>query len=189
MPPQGPGAGTASPNALARYWQLRHVAYRDAEQKVPPLFAKIRPALYGVPFQLGPIDRHALTEWYRVWRPISLTGWNWEDECRSHRSCWRRFEVAIWSVGQLCGLAIGRPSKGRHIVAMYLLEGNPDPNHPLKDGIAAIAMQAGLSYAAVLGAAELRLMAPEPGALRTYLGLGFQLANATKGPSYCYMMV
>jgi hypothetical protein len=98
--------------------------------------------------RLSLIDEAALQAWEEQWRPRSDRpgGWNWREQRLALRSTLNRFEVALWSGPVLCGLAIGKPSKGPSHLAVQLLEGNPAESHPLKGFVAECAVEAGISY-------------------------------------------
>lgn len=61
-----------------------------------------------------------------------LYQWSWFDLKRKFRNVPARFELSIGVHGNVCGLAIGKPSRGRRHLSVYFLEGNPDKQHPLK---------------------------------------------------------
>ncbi len=105
------------------------------------------------------------------------------------RAALNRFEVAIWSGPTLCGLSLGKPSKGPSHLAMQLLEANPAGRHPLKGFVAQCAVEAGMSYATLLGKTELRLIRPLPGALPTYRRLGFRVEPESEEPPYCFVEI
>jgi hypothetical protein len=76
--------------------------------------------------------------------------WNWEAGLlrtlrKSHP---RRYELALWADGTLCGVAIGRLSDAKVWVSVTHIEGSPDPSHPLKGLVATIAMAGAEFFAA-----------------------------------------
>jgi hypothetical protein len=105
------------------------------------------------------------------------------------RSTLNRFEVAVWSGATLCGLAVGKPSDGPSHLAVRLLEGSPAQTHPLKGYVAGCVAEAGISYARLLGKAQLRFLWPLPGALPTYRRLGFTVVADDPEPSYCFLEI
>lgn len=98
-----------------------------------------------------------------------------------------RFEVAVWSRGILCGLAIGG-TKATFCRVDYL-EGSPDPRHPLKRSVTVIVSGAAVAYAAALGKAEVRLMNPLPAVVPFYERSGFPLVIPGSGGPYCRVEV
>lgn len=77
--------------------------------------------------------------------------------------------------------------EGPSHLAMQLFEGNPADMHPLKGFVAECALEAGISYARLLGKTELRLLRPLPGALPTYRRLGFKVERESADPPYCFL--
>ena len=163
---------------------MREAALADAEELLRPKIA----GLLGVPLTLTPLDDTALTGWRSQWSPAgpNRIGWNWADQRLALRPTLNRFEVALWSGSVLCGLAIGKPSRGASHLALHLLEGNPSSGHPLKGYVAECLIEAGASYGRVLGKTQLRLLHPLPGALPIYRRLDFTIAEAGARIPYCF---
>jgi hypothetical protein len=168
---------------LARYDAMRAAALADAQERLT--------ARLLVPLRLSVIDQTALAAWQDQWRPNSSWpgGWNWREQRLRIRSTLNRFEVALWSEQTLCGLAIGKPSKGPSHLAVRLLEGNPAAQHPLKGAVAECVTEAGISYGRLLGKAQLRLLQPLPGALPTYRRLNFRVEPGETRPAYCFLEI
>jgi hypothetical protein len=166
---------------------MREAALADAQAR---LNARISVPL-GIPIELSLIDERALRAWQDQWTPRSDRpgGWNWRQQRSRLGATVRRFEVAMWSGPVLTGLAIGKPSKGPSHLAVQLLEGNPAEVHPLKGFVAECVVEAGTSYARLLGKAELRLLRPLPGAVPTYLRLGFKVEFAGPDTPYCALEI
>lgn len=97
----------------------------------------------------------------------------WEDAVSNFRNNLNRFEVAIWSNDILCGLAIGRPSKGPDNVTIHLLERYWGAN-PFKGSIAAIAVDVADNYAKILEKQKVIIKYPVDGAIPVYEKLGFR---------------
>lgn len=96
----------------------------------------------------------------------------------------RRYEVAIWHNKVLCGVAIGRVCDSKQWLSLTHIEGNPDPNHPLKGMVVPLVVLGAQLYAN-LAATEsvsplLRIMNPVPGAVSTYNKAGFTRAVVVK---------
>jgi hypothetical protein len=176
----------ASGGVLARYNAMREAALTDAQERL-----RARISAIGIPIRLSLIDEAALQAWEEQWRPRSDRpgGWNWREQRLALRSTLNRFEVALWSGPVLCGLAIGKPSKGPSHLALQLLEGNPAESHPLKGFVAECAVEAGISYGRLLEKAEIRLLRPLPAALLTYRRLGFKVEPESPEPPYCFLEI
>jgi hypothetical protein len=132
---------------------------------------------------LGDID-----EISRKWKGRRYP-WNWFEFKMKFRHIPYRFEMAIRCQGELCGVAIGKASRGkehkRHVSA-YFLEGNPDGNHPLKGLVAPIVIAGLERYAVMLGCEYIRLVNPLPEVLPRYRNLGFgEVARVPEGALYC----
>jgi len=156
-------------SAEFRYHALRHLACQAAGADL---------AVAGLAVDLRPIDAAALDA-FRTWSPRRVA-WPWPemiaDWRRGHPA---RFEVAVWRDGILCALALGRPSPKATHMSLHYLEANPDPGHPLRRKVAAVAITALDAYATVLGKHELRLVDPLPALIPFYCspGMGFELAR------------
>ena len=174
-------------NALARYNAMREAALADAEQR---LQNRISDPL-GSTIRLSLLDERALGAWQQQWkpRPDRSGGWNWRDQRLRLASTISRFEIAIWSGPFLGGLAIGKPSRGASHLAIQLLEGNPAEAHPLKGLVAECVVEAGISYARLLGKAQLRLIRPLPAALPAYRRLNFRVEPECAEPPYCFLEI
>ena len=173
--------GNRAEQVRAIYNELRAAALINAAQRLNGRDP-------GHLIRLTEIDETALFAW-RQWirRDDRPGGWDWRAAHRSVRSHLNRFEVAIWSGYVLCGLAIGKASRGDSHLAIRLLEGNPAPAHPLKGKVAICALEAADRFARVLQKRQLRLIDPLPGALPTYQRLGFTVAPGNPRPPYCFV--
>lgn len=147
---------------------------------------------FGVAVSLTGIDARALAAYRADWIPHPRPGWpngrppDWIVEQKEHQGILARFEVAIWGeMDVLCGLAVGRPSKGKGILRVDLLEGHPNRSHPLKGQVARSAVAAAFRYAEAIGAAELRLTQPLPAVVPLYTAMGFDLVESVEGGQYC----
>lgn len=77
----------------------------------------------GMVIEAGAIE-YSLLEQTLNWRNRRYE-WDWFELKRKFRNIPARFELAISVNGELCGLAIGKPSRGRRHVSFYFLQGNP----------------------------------------------------------------
>lgn len=154
------------------------------------MLASLAPFLDAPLTDLTDIDEAALECWEQQWlsaipRGEPWSGWDWRDESRGWRRHLDRFEVAIWSGEQLCGLAIGKPSERRQNLSIYVAQGSPVRDHPLKGQIMPIVLDVAGAYGTALSCRELRLVNPLAGPLRRYEALGFALENPKGAPPYC----
>jgi hypothetical protein len=166
---------------------MRMAALIDAQER---LVARIFGSR-GIPVRLSLIDDAALLAWREQWtpRPDQPGGWNWPEQTRRLRSTLGRFEIALWSGPILCGLAIGKPSKGPSHLAVQLIEGNPAPTHPLKGFVAECVTEAAFSDGRLLNKSQPRLLRPLPGALEKYRAIGFGIEPDSPDPSYCFLEI
>lgn len=182
----------ACPDFLARIGETRERAYLIAELRIERLLTQILPAVDPHAVLCAPIDGDALNAWTQQWRPHHRVsqpgGWRWPEQCQAFRNVYNRFELALWHGDSLCGLAIGRPSRGRQALSVHLLEGCPAP-HPLKGAVRFCIMEAAQAYAEELECRELRLIRPLPDVLPYYERMGFTLAKGMTRRPYCARLV
>lgn len=145
----------------------------------------------GVAPRFTTIDAAALGAWTAQWRPLHQAGqpggWDWREERQAHQNTIGRFEAALWSGTHLCGLAVGKPSHGPSHVAVLLLEGCPNPGHPLRGLVLQGLLIAAEEYARALAKREVRVIKPLPGVLPLYQALGYAIAPEGSRPPYCYV--
>jgi len=80
----------------------------------------------AAPVKLTGIDAHALRAWKGNWQPNlpkDLADWDWEGLHAGYANEAYRFEVAIWSAEELCGLAVGKPSSSRTFLRVDVMQG------------------------------------------------------------------
>ena len=176
----------AAAQRAAEYETARASALRKASELVAELGLPV-PARFTV------IDHQALAAWSEQWpfpRPTGAPpGWNWAEERAAMQNTISRFEVALWSDRTLCGLAIGKPSSGDSHLAVRLIEGNPDPAHPLKGQVLRPLLIAAEVYALALQKRELHVDKPLPAVVPLYAALGFEIAREGKPYPYCRLKV
>ena len=163
--PPRPSASRSA--AESRYRELRHTAFQRAEADL---------AATGVLVELRAIEATAL-EAFKTWPPRRVA-WPWPDIAADWRNGHPdRFELAVWSGGVLCGLAIGRPARTAAHLSLYYLESNPDPGNPLHLKVANVVIAASRAYALAIGKTELRMVDPLPHATAFYRSrvIGFEL--------------
>ncbi len=165
-----------------RYAQSRAKAFATAE------------ALYesasSSAFSLRGIDSHALFAWRTRWPAHQgldrdMGRWDWEMLAASYHRRPSAFHLAIWSGNELCGLAVGRPSRSRRRLTVEYMEGSPNSIHPLKGQILELTLAAAVAYGRTLGAKLLRLSDPAAGLIAKYEALGFALVPEGRVVRYC----
>lgn len=165
--------------ANQRYEGYREAAREYALEMISGSLAALRSPMLAV--AATAIDDDALRSWY-----ASKDRWEFPwDEIAEHfrRNDPDRFEIAIWTADELCGLAIGRPSKGDDNVTLHFLERRSD-HAALKGWIAQIATDAAESYGKLLGKQWVKLKDPRPGAIPHYRALRFALAETSGKTTY-----
>jgi hypothetical protein len=145
-----PSASRSS--AESRYRELRREAFQRTQADL---------AAVGVAVEMRAIDATAL-EAFKTWPPRRV-GWPWPDMAADWRKAHPdRFELAVWSGGILCGLAIGRPAPRAAHLSLYYLEGNPNLGNPLHFKVANVVIAALRAYALAIGKTESRMVDPSP---------------------------
>jgi len=141
------------------------------------------------------VDQAAIAAWKEQWLPAMPTGevwstWDWEAEiARWERRTRRRFDMAIWSHDELCGLAIGRPSLRKQNFSICAVQGSPVDTHALKGKILPIVIDVARMYGTALGCEELRFLKPLKGMIPVYEGFDFRLARSSRGMQYCVQLL
>lgn len=114
-----------------------------------------------------------------------LEDWAWGDIAQKRRNQLSRFELAIWNGGRLCGLAIGKTRQ--EVCRLDLMEGDPDPEHPLKGEITEITLTALEYYVIFTGRVWALVDSPIEELLPRYRNFGYtcskehgQIANCWK---------
>lgn len=109
-----------------------------------------------------------------------LDGWpshhfyeRWLQVPRLRRGQWKSFDVALYHDGTLCGLCFATAKRSKRRIKLVLLEGCPDPGHPLKGFVAAFMILAVENYAKMIDIPQILIPDPIPGAVPHYLKLGF----------------
>lgn len=111
--------------------------------------------------------------------------WDWFEIKRKFRNIPARFELSVSVDGELCGLAIGKPSRGRRHVSIYFMEGNPNPSQPLRGQVLPILLDGLALYGEALGCSYIRLIQPVEGLISRYEKAGFVLATDKNRRIYC----
>jgi hypothetical protein len=82
---------------------------------------------------------------------------------------------------------MGKLNDQKSCLSITMIEGSPDPSHPLKGRILDIAELAAIMFAQKVGAAEIRLINPLDDVLNYYLASGFTFIEGN--PNYCVKRV
>lgn len=140
------------------------------------------------------IDDDALAAVRATWEPLRRAEvFRWQDQMRIvHQSHPRRLDLALWSGGQLCGLALARLSDNKCWLSLTFIEGSPIPSHPLKGLVVPITLigadiYSGLvQYEAVqpIDKPQLRILNPLPGAMACYERQGYSEVVPANGYTY-----
>lgn len=127
-------------------------------------------SLAGTGLWIGPIDAAAIENWRENrLEPI----FPWDTLYDDFRPYIDRFEVAIWANGRICGMAIGRPSKGPNNVTIHFGERWMSDNNPIGGLFTPIVTEVANAYALVLGKEWVKIKDPVPGAIPAYVREGF----------------
>ncbi|MBP0018954.1 MAG: hypothetical protein J7647_15575 [Cyanobacteria bacterium SBLK] len=134
------------------------------------------------PVRLSRIDDVALTAWSNTWKSNSdrelLNGsLSWIEKKQYNDKQYpekRRFDVAVWSQDELCGLSLGYLSKDSTYHAIHYLEESLLLTQPLKGYILNIILVVGMEYAKLMRKKYLRLIEPNLELIEVYKNLGFK---------------
>lgn len=155
--------------------------YLDAFEEVIETF-KLTEALNGIDLKLTPINDDAIAHWVQNWkgkprRHKHGSDWDWSRIVKKAVKRYKKFDLAIWGNGVLCGLTIGLVTRGRKNVRLNYLQGCPG-NHPLEKLIATIAVSVAVSVAQRVGAEHVSICNPVNAEVEAlYRNLGFQRLN------------
>lgn len=134
---------------------------------------------FGLRVDVYPVDDAALDAVDR-WNG-RLVAFPWRERLipvleKSHP---RRLDLALWSGGQLCGLAIARLSDAKEWISLTHAESNPEP-HALKGRVIPLVLTAAQIYATLVQAKDsknrcpkVRILNPLPEARAWYAACGF----------------
>lgn len=178
-------------NVSERYERLRAIAREVTMENISHLYQDHSKIM------LTEIDSKALQAsvgWLDIECSRPRAEWSWKEAARVYRKEYtKRFEVAIWHSGKLCGLSYGRPSYGKTRLRIELIEGAPRAENSLGPRrVVPITIMNATAYAGTLGAKELRIMSPAPGLIGYYESLDFtyvETSGARYLPGYLYKML
>lgn len=141
-------------------------------------------ALCAVREQWGLHKRRAAFDWEGGIMPILR---------KSHP---RSLDMALWCRDVLCGLAVARLSDSKEWLSLTYLEGNPDPEHPLKNRVLPAVIAAMDMFACQVQLHDkqrrrprLRVMRPLPEVLDRYRQLGYSDIQSGKGDGKRFVYV
>lgn len=170
-------------DAHQRYQGFRDAAFHMTWEELGPKLP------HGCDLMIKGIDEEALlfAEFFiqegRFYR--NGGGFDWGGIWRQMRSTPRRFDIAVWNNGVLCGLAAGAASRGKQNVTLKWMERFTDQLQlPLKGQFATTVFNAADHYAKIVGAQRLMVRDPLAGTERLYQAHGFSLAPRIAGVAY-----
>jgi hypothetical protein len=161
---------------------------RDSRQKLA--------SQYPLLSSIAQIDADALEAWRQQWCPAfaavrdqaeweEWSEWDWGIEMAKSSLGVIRFDLAIWSHDQLCGLAVGRTSPNRQNFSICVVQGSPVAGHPLKGHIIPIVIDIGVRYGTALQCRELRFLKPSEGMISIYERFEFKVERTSQHVRYC----
>lgn len=154
-------------NARKKATELAHALHADLEAQ----------GFHGLTdyrhVRFEPIDKVALAavlEW-------ETHRFEWENAQLSKKKNPKAFDLALWFSDHLCGLCFAEPNGSKTLVKIMLLEGNPNPLHPLKGAVATLIIIAINQYAKLCHSKAIEVVEPLPEVVPHYEALGFQFEN------------
>lgn len=173
----------------------------DSKEQAERKYAKYRLAVYQqLPreseyprkLRLDSITQTAIRTYRDVWlRHERRVDWDWPGEVTAWRKkCPSRLEMSVWHEHHLCGLLIARTTSSKKSLYIEGVEGAPY-SHPLKGLVIPICITASEAYAAMLGAKEVRVQAPDPAVVPAYCELGYTIGSnlLNRRESYAYKLM
>ncbi|MGL5103079.1 MAG: hypothetical protein ACRC6N_11220 [Plesiomonas sp.] len=128
--------------------------------------------------KLTTIDELTIQAWKKEWltqSPRHKHGeWDWKKMVTKRIKRCKKFDLAIWGEGMLCGLTLGMVTKGSKTVRMDYLQACPS-SHPLESKITEIAVSVAIAVGQRVGASHIAIFNPINETVeRHYMNLGFQ---------------
>lgn len=109
--------------------------------------------------------------------------WDWVEGYSAFKFRYpKRFELLVWSKGELLSLSLGRPTYYGSSMRLDFIEANPEISGPRVFPATLFTM---ITYAELLGATEIRVMKPINSDVRNYYQ-SFGLTYVSKG-DYLFM--
>lgn len=131
---------------------------------------------------IGPINAGALRAWRDVWGGM---GFDWETIAKAYRKRYARFDSAIWSEGNLCGLAMGRVSPARTAVSVNFIQGAPY-EHAFRGDILRITVELAMTLGKFYDSNLVRFTEPVPRVREMLAPLGFTYVAQRYGMLYAF---
>jgi hypothetical protein len=141
----------------------------------------------GAEVSMTPITPRAVHAWEVQWIDHHWTGdggWPWALLAHRFTRKPRSFHAALWSGPTLCGLCVGRVSKGRKHLTLHYMESAPDPRHPLRGFVTPLMFEPARNYGVAMGVDKLLLHDPLPGVIERYHRFGFTVARGMRSSVY-----
>lgn len=155
-----------------KYEDLRVAARKEAEEQlgIPHL------RLVGV----TGIHAHIADTWKLHPKPYREPAtWPWTKLWAEYRHRYvKNFNVSLLFAGNLCGLAIGRPTRHKAGLRLDFIEGSPAADQPLRGRVVPIVLACGEVYARAIGASQVRIMRPLPKLVDYYASMGYHFVPA-----------
>lgn len=151
--------------------------YQEAFDEVVATYVEAG-VLAGIELRLSPIDKTALSAWSSEWMGKSAKQkhgeWQWDRMVAKRIKQCKKFDLAIWGDGILCGLSLGLVTRGKKTVRMNYLQACP-VKHPLEKQIAAIAVAVAIAVGQRVGADHVAIFNPVNEKVENhYRKLGFE---------------
>lgn len=140
----------------------------------------------GFIVSVGPIDNQSL-EQVAKWTKRRYK-WDWSTIRKKRVHVPARFELAVSVGATLCGLIIGKPSRGRKHLSISYLEGAPF-DHQLKRRLLDILLDGAMEYAFATRCTKVVLWDPVAKLIPVYERAGFMLETSKSGRKYCVKTV
>jgi hypothetical protein len=165
--------------ANQRYAELRELAYHWALER-----ATARRIATSAT-RITSIEPPAIQAFQETWSTqrhwTGEGGWPWDLIARPFQKKPRAFHAALWEGEELCGLAVGKVSRGKERITLRFMQSSPSPTHPLRGRVTLLMFEAATAYGQALGCRHLLLRNPLMGALPIYLRFGFEFAEMRRG--------
>lgn len=140
--------------------------------------------------QIKEIDEKAIQQAKSLWHFSSNLPptFNWEYLNGIYSKYIRRIDLAIWDGHDICGLALGKSSRGRKLeqsnVTIHFLQGAPHAINALKGNVAPIAISAFNSFGYLTEKNLIYIKDPVKKVQPYYTSLGFSFDSTIKTGVY-----
>jgi hypothetical protein len=138
----------------ARYVQMRKLCYSFATEALGIPGLELRPIYF--------CDAVQGDSWRLQWNdPAKRPTWEWVELFNRYntRQGVKRFEVAVWLRGVLCGLCYGFPNKSKLILRIHAIGRAPNGNQ-LAGKVLPVLLASADAYALLLGSKEVWICEP-----------------------------